>query len=139
MRVGNINIVRVRAAFIATAPTASTTALSTATAGTLAGAATTLLRPTAAAPLIVCSHSTDVSAFIPRVTDGVVELCGRMHTRNEARKKLHSLVKICAEALEYIDLCGRDARIGRSDPAKEDVNLLLSGCSAPCAYPSLIC
>ena len=69
MRVGNVNIVRIRAAFIAV--TTATTALSTATAGTLARLATTLTRSTATTTLIVRSHGTYIPAFVH------IDLCRR--------------------------------------------------------------
>jgi hypothetical protein len=94
MRVGDVNIVCIRATFIA-ATTTATTALSTSTAGTLARSATSLARSTATTRLIVGSHGAYITAFVARLLAvSIVELCRRMHICNEARKKFYSLVKI---------------------------------------------
>jgi phosphoribosylpyrophosphate synthetase len=94
MRVRDVNIVRIRATFIAAATTA-TTALSISTSGTLARSTTSLAGLTATTTLIVGSHGAYISAFVARLLAvSIVELCRRMHIRNEARKKFCSLVKI---------------------------------------------
>jgi hypothetical protein len=94
MRVGDVNIVRILATFIA-ATTTATTALSTSTAGTLARSAFSLARSTATTTLIVGSRGAYITAFVARLLAvSIIELCRRMHIRNEARKKFCSLVKI---------------------------------------------